>query len=446
MHQFDLTKDSITHIVKGIAIPASIGMFFKTMYNVVDTYFAGLLSTEAQSALSISFPVFFSIIAFAAGIASAATVLIASQRGEKNLQKGNLYAQQILSFSILCGFSLTIVGLLCSPYLFSLLGATGSYLDTSLSYMNVLYVGAIFFVLNFSCNGILNAVGDTKSFRNILIIGFFLNLILSPMLMFGWLFFPEMGLTGVAVATLIIEALSALYLYKKVLEQELIGDMKLRHLIPQSSIYKDIIYQGVPNSIGMLGTGVGIFIITYFISTYGQVPVAAYGIATRIEQIFLLPMVGINIAAMSLISQNMGAGNIDRMKESIITCYKYGFGTMLVGFLIIFFFARKLMEIFSDDLAVIESGTPYLKIAAFATVAYVIHFMSDAILKGLKKPMIPLWMSMIRQIVIPLAVFSYVVKVLELDIMALWCAIIGIVVVSAIAYLVIVRRVYHKLV
>ncbi len=445
MSNYSLTTDSIPFLIRTIAIPASIGMFFKTMYNVVDTYFAGLLSVQSLSALSISFPIFFAIIAFASGVATAATVLIAAEKGKGNDDTAALYAQQIITFSIGCGMLLTILGISLSPLLFGLLGASGAYLDQSLLYMNTIYWGALFFVLNFAINGILNAVGDTTSFRNILIAGFLANIILSPVLMFGLGPFPEFGLQGIAIATVLIEALSALYLYIQACKKNLFGHITFSHLMPQWYYFKNILTQGVPSSLSMMAIGLGIFIITYFIALFGQAPVAAYGIATRIEQIFLLPMVGINIAAMSLISQNISAGHINRAKETIVTCYTYGSLIMIGATIIVFLLREQLMGIFTDDVEVIESGAQYLTIAAFATIAYVIHFMSDAILRGMQKPMIPLWMSIARQIIIPLTLFSFLITYLKYDINALWWGIFGVTWVSALFYLSLVAAELRKL-
>ena len=181
----DLTRKPISRLIQTIAVPASIGFFFNTMYNVVDTYYGGQLSTDALAALSLSFPVFFMIIALGSGIATGTTALISNSIGEGDREKASEYIGQAISFTILIGIVMTVVGLLISPGLFKILGARDQYLDLGLSYMNVILLGTVFFLLIYTFNAILNAQGDARTFRNYLIGGFFLNIILDPWFMYG---------------------------------------------------------------------------------------------------------------------------------------------------------------------------------------------------------------------------------------------------------------------
>lgn len=172
----DLTKGSIKEHILAIAVPASIGFFFQTMYNVVDTFYAGLLSTQAQAALSLSFPIFFIIIAMGSGIGIAASTLIANALGEK--KEPQKYCSQSISYGLIISILIALIGFVISPFLFTLLGAQQEYLKTSLDYMNVILYAAPLFILVMVVNQSLTAQGDSKSFRNVLIVGFFLNLLL----------------------------------------------------------------------------------------------------------------------------------------------------------------------------------------------------------------------------------------------------------------------------
>ncbi len=194
----------------------------------------------------------------------------------------------------------------------------------------------------------------------------------------------------------------------------------------------------------MMTVAIGIFVITYFVGRYDSGAVAAYGIATRVEQIALLPMIGINIAALSIISQNKGAGQIGRIKETIRYCFSRALTLMTGGVLFVFFFAEQLMGIFSSDLAVISVGAPYLKIASWAFYSYVVLFMCDAVFRGYKKPVTPLIVGIFRQIILPLVVFSLVVIVWKLPLLALWWSIIAIVAVSSIVYLFLLYILIYK--
>src|SRR3954469_597835 len=151
----ELTEAPVQGLIRKMALPASIGFFFNTMYNVVDTYFGGQVSTTALAALSLSFPVFFLIIIFDSGISTGTTALLANIIGEGSVHgtssadtsRARKYVGQIFSFGIIISIFLTILGLIVSPAIFRLLGAHGEYLTLALSYMNVIFYGAIFFLM-----------------------------------------------------------------------------------------------------------------------------------------------------------------------------------------------------------------------------------------------------------------------------------------------------------
>ncbi len=372
---------SIPVLVRRLAIPASIGFFFNTMYNVVDTFYAGLVSTQALAALSLSFPVFFLIIAFGYGLSTGATALISNYLGAGNREKAIRYTAQSISYAVLLSIGLTIFGYFSAPFLFQILGASKNYLTMSLDYINVIYYGAVFFVLSFILNAPLNAVGNTKPYRNFLIIGFFLNLILNPIFMFGWIGFPALGLAGIALATVVIEILGCVYLCYKLYESGLINVSTRKSLLPDLKSFKDLTQQGFPASMNMATVAIGIFVITYFVSRFGKEAVAAYGIATRIEQIALLPTIGLNIATLSLVGQNMGANKCHRVRETLHTTLKYGAFVALFGVLLLFIFSKLLMGLFTDDHAVVNIGSVYLKIAAFLLWSYVIMFINVSALQ-----------------------------------------------------------------
>jgi len=153
-----LTTKPVPAILRSIAIPASVGFFFNTMYNIVDAYFSGLIGTEAVAALSLSFPVFFIIIALGSGVSSGTTALIAHALGEGKREDAKRFAVQGISFSLVISVVMTAVGLVFAPIIFRALGATGAYLNFAVSYISVVFVGAIFFTLVFSFNAILNSV------------------------------------------------------------------------------------------------------------------------------------------------------------------------------------------------------------------------------------------------------------------------------------------------
>lgn len=401
----NLTEDPIPTVIRRIAVPASVGYFFNTMFNFVDTYFGGRISTDALAALSLSFPVFFIVLATGGGIGQGATALIANALGEKDHDKARLFFSQAIVFSLAAGVALTFAGLLAAPALFRLLGASDDYLRISLDYMNVIVCGSIFFLLQSTLVSVLNARGDTKVFRNTLIGGFFANCLLDPWFLYGGFGVPAMGIAGIALATVVVQFAGCLYIVTHVRRSALWHGMTAHDFKPKPGVLRDIAGQALPASLNMLTVALGIFVITWFISRFNKEGVAAYGIATRIEQMVLLPTIGLNFAVLTLVGQNNGARRLDRVRESWTTCLRYGLLMMLAGGAIVYVSRAWMMGRFTNDPRVIEAGTNYLGVASIALCAYVILFQTVFMLQGLKKPMFGLWIGLYRQVAAPMIVF-----------------------------------------
>jgi putative MATE family efflux protein len=424
--QNSLTTEPIPELVRRVAIPASIGFFFNTMYNVVDTYFAGLISTQALASLSLSLPVFFIIIAMGTGVSTGATALIANALGAGKREEARLYAAQAISFGILTSLALTVLGLLISPFLFRVLGATGEYLSTVLDYMNTLFLGTVFFMVLYMLNAVLNGQGETRPFRNFLIVGFFLNIALDPWFIYGGLGVPAMGVVGIALATLAAQGVGCVYLARKVLQSGLVSRHELASLWPKLEPFKEIARQGLPASVNMLTVAMGIFVITYFVSRFGKEAVAAYGSAMRIEQIALVPTIGLNVATLTLVAQNNGARLFHRVREVLRTALLYGAIVIAPGAAAILIWAKQLMAFFTADGAVLSVGATYLMIDALALYAYVILFVNVAALQGMKRPMFSLWIGLYRQIVAPFIVFWFLTEILEVGLLGIWWGVLAI--------------------
>ncbi|NQY52720.1 MAG: MATE family efflux transporter [Campylobacteraceae bacterium] len=419
-----LLTDDIPSLLKQIAIPASTGMFFNTMYNVVDTFYAGLISTQAISALTLSFMIFFVIIGFGYGFSSAVTSLIGNAFGRQKTHLASIYAHKSILFFVILGFLLMIVGFYISPYLFALLGAKGSYLQDANDYISVILFGTIFFMINFSLNAILVARGDTKSYRNSLIIGFFANLILNPLFIYGFLFIPAMGIKGLALATVLIQVFNNIYLLYKVLQTKLIHFDKLEYFLPHLRIYKDFLQQGTASSLNMLIMSFGSLILVYFVSTYGVDAVAGYGVGFRVEQLMLLPALGLSTAVLTLVSNNYGAKQYERVYEIVKKALIYGFSISTFGIIFLYIFGKSLISQFDDNINVINYGYDYILVEVWIFYAYIVLFIAVSTLQAIKQTKMIFYIALYRQIVAKLLVSYLVVIYLELDFIYLWMAIL----------------------
>lgn len=431
-----LTTEPISKLIRIVAIPASIGFFFNTMYNIVDSYFAGKLGSEALSAVSISFPIFFIILALGYGLSSGNTVIMSHALGQQDKKKAYHIARQAMGFSIFVSFFVTVTGLFLSPYLFKILGATGSYLDQALIYTNPMFYFAFFFIGVFILNSILSAHGDAKSFRNFIIVGFILNIGFNPLLMYGLniadiTLIPKLGLAGISYATVLTQIIGTIYLGYKVKKIGVFDDVTLSEYKPEKLAYLDIAKQGLPTSLSMMSVALGIFIITYNISQFGSHVVAAYGLSTRIEQIALLPLIGLGVAAVTLIGQNSGAGKSDRVKETISITLKYTLYISVLCTAGIFFGARFLLQFFTKDTMILDAGVEYLHIASFLVFGYGVLTLVDSVFRGIKKPLFSLYLGITRQIILPTVFFFIATKLLNLGIIGIWGSLFIVVTLSA---------------
>lgn len=415
-----LTSGSITKHVRDLALPSSIGLFFQTMYNVIDSFYAGQISTTALAAMGLSFPVFLLIIATSGGLSRGASALIANAIGSREEDKQRRYIAQSLSMGLVVSLALTVTGILVAKPLFQLLGATGEYLTIALSYMNPIFLGSIFFLISNLSNAILIASGDSKTFSKVLVVGFFLNLILDPWFLYGGFGLPAMGIAGIAWATVVIQIAGSTFMLATVLRRGLLKLKPWQDLLPDLRVYWEIAQQALPATFNIMSVALGFFVITYFLKFYGEPTVAAFGVTTRVEQIGLLPTFGLYAAIMALVGQNNGARNFERIRETMRVCNRLGLAIVTMTSLLIFVFASHLIGIFTSDIEVIEIGVGYIRIMALIQWSYVMTSTRLAMMQAIKRPLYGFFESVLRKVLLPLPLLWLFVLKFEFDVEWVW--------------------------
>ena len=406
-----LTKDPIWYLLKKVTIPASVGSLFQTFYNLVDTWFAGKISPEAISAIAKSFPLYFIIIAIGVGVGASTNSLIGNSIGSKKVKVASLYVSQSIIFAVFISILVTLFGLNTSDFFLSVMGSNAESIALTREYLDIIFYGTIIVMVQISLNGTLNAQGDTKSYRNVLIVSFFLNIFLNPLFIFGYGFVPAFGISGLAIATVISQLLGLCYLIYKVNACALKKYLTLECYIPKFKLIHELATQAFPIMFSMLFIGIGIFNILYFIGKFGDLATAGYGAALRIEQVFLLPVIGLNTAVLSIGGQNFGAKKIDRIKELYSKALLFGSTFMSVAGVIIYTNSIFLVSLFTDDPVAIKHGSIYLQIAALIGPVYPVFFISSAIFQAIKKPIYSLYMSILRLTAIPFLALWYVINI-----------------------------------
>ena len=410
----NLLKDEVSLLVRKLAVPASVGTLFQTLYTIVDTFYAGKISPEALSALSKSFPIYFLIIATSIGVTVAGTSLIGSSIGEKNEKNVLSYFGNVIIYSIIISVVVSILGFAFGEKIFLLMNSSQEVTILGLEYINVIFLGTILFILVVALNSFLHAEGDTKTYRNVLIFSFFLNIILNPIFIFGFLFIPPLGITGIGIATLIAQFVSLLVILIKILNNQRIKQITLDHFKAKFFFLKNIFFQSMPITIAILGYSIAATVVFTYVGLFGEYAVAGYGSATRIEQVVLLPILGINTAIISIIAQNIGAKYYNRVEQSYFTSIKYGLFIMLIAGVVIFISADIVPKLFSSNPDVIMHGSMYLKISAFILPAYPIFFLSNGFFMALKKSEKAMVNNIARNVIVPVLSF-YIAKYLNAD-------------------------------
>jgi len=436
-----LTEGSIRKHILRIAIPTSTGLFFNTMFNVVDTYFAGQLGTASLAGMSASFSVFFILMALTAGVGTGLAALLSNAIGRQETEKIGRLTTNGLLLAFLVGAVMTVAGVLWSPFLLVALGAKDAALAEGSRYVQCIYAGSVFFALNSAMNALLTSRGLAKPYRNFLIAGFALNVILDPLFIFGWLGMPRLGTLGVALATVIIQVFGTIYLACKV---HGLLDVRLNRLPVKDfswTYQREILAQGIPAALNMLTIAIGIFVINFFIYRFGNdASTAGYGAGMRVEQIALLPAIGLNSATLALVGQNYGARQMCRVRETFTTALRIGLLIVAIGMAIIFPLAPVLIGLFNSDPQVVQEGTRYLRIDMVAFFGYVIINICLSLLQGLKRPQYAIWIGIYRQLAMPALLFWLLGDVLNLGLTGVWWGIVATVWSGALGMLILAWR------
>ena len=396
----DLVGGPVGPLVRSLAVPAATGYLFNTLYNVVDSVYAGLWSTAALAALGASFPVFFVIIATMAGLGQGTTGLIARALGAGDRDRARALAGQARLAAGAGGVLAAAIGLALAGPVLDLLSIRGEARGLALDYLVPILLAAPLFLLNAVVNARLAAQGDTKSYRNALVVGALVNVVLDPVMMFTL----DLGVAGIAWATVFVQAGTLVYLHHRARGDDLAdAPTSLR---PHPELLGELVRQGLPATGNMTLIGVSLFTVTAFVGRHGEAAVAAYSVGLRLEQLFLLPTVGLNAATLTLVGNAFGAERYERILRVLRVTVGWGLVVMGTGTVLLFTFREPLIMLFSRDPAVIDAGARYLTVAALIQCAYLFNMAGSSTLQGIGQPIWSFAVTVGRSLVAPVALLS----------------------------------------
>ena len=418
---FDLTTGSLALHFRRLAVPAAIGMVFTTLYNVVDVFFAGLIGTAAQAGLAISFQAFFLFITFGFGLSSAMTALVGNAIGAGAKDEARIVAARGIGFGVIVSGLLMVLAWFLGPELIKIVSTEGEYRDAGTRYFVVLILAVPGFIMAFLINGLLQSQGDTVSMQRAQIAAFFANIVLNPLLVFGvpgvW---DGIGFNGIAVSTVLSQTGVMAYVAYRLAGTDLMTALTPACFRPAMATYIDILKQMLPVAMTMFVMMSAGFIVQFYLKSFGTSAVAAYGVALRVEQLFLLPVFGLTGALLPIAAQNFGAGNHERVRRALFDCWKFGWMFMVVACPILYFAAPLLMRTFTPDPDVIRIGVSYLRIDGFILPIYMMLFAINSFLQALKRPIWTFWIGVYRQAFgVAFFVFVYVM-LFDAGVLGVW--------------------------
>jgi putative MATE family efflux protein len=419
-----LTTKPIAKLIKDIALPASIGLVFNSLYNIVDMLYAGTISTNALIALSYSVSLYFMFFGTFFGFLTGVKSLIGKYLGSGNNELAILYSHQGVVLALFTACFVFLINYLFSYDFFSILRVPEKAMEYTLSYYNTVIYCFFAVIINASLNASLTSKGDSKSYRNSLIIGFFLNLILNPIFMYGYWIIPAMGIKGIAFSTVIIFSMHTFYLLYKCVKINMIDILNLKLFLPSFKLFMNILKLGWASGFNMLLMSLGSIITIYFLSMYSPEAIAGFGIGYRIEQVMLLPIFGINTAVLAIVSNNFGAMKYYRVKDSFYLSLKYAYILSIFGVFILAIFSYDISSFFSDDALVLKYASLFIMIDSLTFFAYATIFVSIATLQGVSKVKMIFIISIFRQIILPLFLFYFITNYLQLPVEYLFICIL----------------------
>ncbi|XQW83624.1 MATE family efflux transporter [Thalassotalea piscium] len=401
----NLLSDPVSDILKRMTIPMIYGMVLLMTFNLVDTFFVGLLGTQPLAAISFTFPITFTVISLTIGLGIGASAVIARSLGEGDDKTAKCSGTSAFILTGIIVGILSFTGFMFTDEIFRLLGASDDLLPVIRDYMDYWFLGSVFLIGPMIGNSILRSSGDTKTPSIIMGVGGIVNAILDPILIFGFGPFPAMGIKGAAIATLCSWAVSLAYVlyivgYKKHLIHTTLIFMKT-FLVSSKSILKI----GLPAAGANMLTPISAAILTAIVAKYGVAAVAAFGVGSRIESIACIVLLALSMTLPPFISQNFGAGNMKRVGQGYMSSIKFVLIWQVIVYVVLVLTAPWIANIFSKEQEVADLIKLFIWILPLGYGLQGVIILTNSSFNALHKPMVSLLLSIIRLFIcyVPLA-------------------------------------------
>ena len=366
----DFTEGSMSKAVLLLSIPMVLELVMESIFAVADIFFVSKLGSDAVAIVGTTESMMTIVYAIGIGLSMAVTAIVARRTGEKNPEGASIAAVQAIWVSFMASLPISILGIFYSRELLSLMGMSNEIVSEGYLYPALMLSGNIVIMLIFIINAIFRGVGDAAIAMRVLWIANIINLILDPVLIFGWGPFPELGIMGAAVATNIGRGVGVLIQFYYLLKKSGRITILKRHLKLKLEIMKNLIrlsMGGIGQFIIATSSWIGLVRI---MNEFGSEAVAGYTIAIRIVIFSLLPSWGMSNAASTLVGQNLGAGKTDRAEKSVWYCSMVNMFFLLIIAVIFNLYSEFLVKIFTAEKDVIAVGAECLRYLSYGYIFY----------------------------------------------------------------------------
>lgn len=396
---------NIKRLILTMSAPIVVSMMVQSLYNVVDSIFVAQISEEAITAVSMAFP--FQQLMMSVGIGTAIGVnsLLARNLGAKQFSQVNKIANNGLLLAFLSFIAFFMMGLLLSDKLITIQTDNQEIISNGPVYLRICLMGSLGIFTHLMFERLLQATGKTMYTMIAQISGALMNIILDPIMIFGWFGMPAMGLAGAAIATVISQYIGALVVAYLCIRKEKDIDIGFRYMKPDFKIIRDIYAVGIPSIIMISISSVTIFSMNQILAKFSITAVALLGIYFKLQSFIFMPVFGLNNGIIPIVGYNYGAGNKERMRETIFLGMRYAVTIMLIGTLIMMVLPDKLLGMFNASDQMMDIGRVAFRIICISFPFAAISIISIGVFQAIGKGTLSMIISIIRQLVVlvPLA-------------------------------------------
>lgn len=391
----DLTAISLNRAIVLLSVPMILEMVMESLFAVVDAYFVAKVSIEAVTTVGLTESVLFLIYAVSIGLSMAATAMVSRRVGENEPKKAAISASQAIILAVILSLVTGALGFTFAENVLEFMGAEPEVVASGVGYTRIMFGGNLVIMLLFLLNGIFRGVGNASLAMRTLWISNGLNMILDPCLIFGWGFFPEMGVQGAAVATNIGRGVAVVFQLYLLFSGTGIIKLVLKYFIPRKDILLSLINVASGGTGQYLISSASWMFLMRIVAFSGKEVVAGYTIAIRLIIFAILPAWGMANAAATLVGQNLGAKQPDRAEKSVWRTAFYAMVFLLGVSVSCFFLAPWLISFFHQDPAVVDAGVTSLRIICSGYVFFAYGIVISTSLNGAGDTRTPTWINFI---------------------------------------------------